>query len=97
MGAPPGAGGWEGHNVAQGWEGHNAAQEQKYDGKRALSAAVRNYVREAHDSEGQRHPGGTPGAGPAGQGTQKTVKNRPPDFARPSWGPAGALTSCQSL
>lgn len=63
---PPGVGGWEGHTVAQ---------EQRFDGKRALSAAVRNFVRGAHDSEGQRHPGGTQGVGPAGQGTQKIVEN----------------------
>lgn len=55
--APPGVGGWEGHTVAQ---------EQRFDGKRASSAAVRNFERGAHDSEGQRHPGGTQGAGPAG-------------------------------
>lgn len=54
--APPGVGGWEGHTVAQ---------EQRFDGKRASSAAVRSFERGAHDSEGQRHPGGTQGAGPA--------------------------------
>lgn len=64
--APPGVG---------GWEGHTAAQEQRLDGKRALSAAVRNFVREAHDSGGQRHPGGTQGVRPARQGTQRSVEN----------------------
>lgn len=68
-GAPPGVGGWEGHTAAA------AAQEQRFDGKRALSASVRSFVRGAHDSEGQRHPGGTQGAGPAGQGTQRSVVN----------------------
>lgn len=57
------------------WEGHTVAQEQRFDGKRASSAAVRNFVRGAHDSEEQRHPGGIQGAGPAGQGTQRTVEN----------------------
>lgn len=66
MAALPGVGGWEGPTVAQ---------EQRLVGKRALSAAVRNFVRGAHDSEGQRHLGGTQGAGPAGQGTQRTVEN----------------------
>lgn len=58
-----------------GWEGHTAAREQRFDAKRASSAAVRNFVREAHDFEGQRHPGGTRGAGPTGRGTQTTVES----------------------
>lgn len=64
--APPGVGDSEGHTAAREW---------KFCAARALSAAVRNFGREAHDSLGQRRPGGFQGAGPAGQGIQRTVES----------------------
>lgn len=58
LAAPPLVGGWEALPAAQRWGS---------DGKRAESDAVRSCGRGVYDSEGQRHPGATQGAGPAGK------------------------------
>lgn len=74
-----------------GWEALPAAQRWGSVGKRAESDAVRSCGRGVYDSEGQRHPGETQGAGPAGKGGTKCYgtdfENMLYSALDPTWSP----------